>query len=86
MGGGICGLVQPAAPPQRDQVRDASAAPLRSSRRDLLLPGVVYEQARQRNLRRWSRSTRCWRQPEVVWINPPPSENGITPATLVMAA
>jgi putative transposase len=27
---------------------------------------VVYEQARQRNPRRWSRSTRSWRQPEVV--------------------
>jgi len=47
---------------------------------------VVYEQARQRNPRRWSRSTRCWRQPEVVWINPPTSENDITPATLLMAA
>jgi hypothetical protein len=27
---------------------------------------VVYEQARQRYPRRWSRSVRCWRQPEVV--------------------
>jgi putative transposase len=45
----------------------------------------VYEQARQRHPRRWSRSTRCWRQPEVVWINPPPSENGTNPATLVKA-
>jgi transposase InsO family protein len=34
----------------------------------------VYEQARQRHPRRWSRSTRCWRQPEVVWINPPPPD------------
>ena len=32
---------------------------------------VVYEQARQCNPRRWSESTRCWRQPEVVWINQP---------------
>jgi transposase InsO family protein len=46
----------------------------------------VYEQARQRHPRRWSRGTRCWRQPEVVWINPPQLENGITTATLVMAA
>ena len=46
----------------------------------------VYEQARQRHPRRWSRSTRCWRQPEVVWINPPPPENSMDPATLVMAA
>ena len=36
--------------------------------------GVVYERARQLNPRRWSRSTRCWRQPEVVWINQPPDE------------
>ncbi len=34
----------------------------------------VYEQARQRHPRRWSRSTRCWCQPEVVWINQPPDE------------
>jgi len=36
--------------------------------------GVVYERARQLNPRRWSRSTRCWRQPEVVWINQPTDE------------
>ncbi len=46
----------------------------------------VYEQVRQRHPRRWSRNTRCWHQPEVVWINPPPAEKGITTATLVMAA
>ena len=46
----------------------------------------VYEQARQRHPRRWSRNTRCWRQPEVVWINPPPPENDVTAVTLVMAA
>jgi transposase InsO family protein len=34
----------------------------------------VYEKARQKNPRRWSRSTRCWRQPEVVWINKPAEE------------
>ena len=47
---------------------------------------VVYEQARQRNPRRWSRSTRCWRQPEVVWINPPPTEHDPSPAPVTMAA
>ena len=47
---------------------------------------VVYEQARQRNPRRWSRATRCWRQPEVVWINPPPTEHDPSPATFAMAA
>jgi hypothetical protein len=46
----------------------------------------VYEQARQRHPRRWSRSTRCWRQPAVVWINPPPSEHEPQPAILVRAA
>jgi transposase InsO family protein len=45
----------------------------------------LYEQARQRHPRRWSRSTRCWRQPEVVWINPPPPENSTNPTTLMMA-
>ena len=47
---------------------------------------VVYEQARQRNTRQWSRTIRCWRQPEMVWINPPPAEIDSTPATLTMAA
>jgi len=35
---------------------------------------VVYKRARQLNPRRWSQSTRCWWQPEVVWINQPPDE------------
>jgi putative transposase len=52
---------------------------------------AVYERARQQHPRRWSRSTRCWRQPEVVWINPPPPEapppeNDAMSATLAMAA
>jgi putative transposase len=34
----------------------------------------VYENARLANPTRWSRSTRCWRQPEKVWINKPPEE------------
>jgi transposase InsO family protein len=46
----------------------------------------VYEQARQLHPRRWTRSTRCWRQPEVVWINPPPPEIDAEPATLALAA
>jgi transposase InsO family protein len=46
----------------------------------------VYEQARQRHPRRWSRSARCWHQPDVVWINPPPPEKAVNPAKLVMAA
>jgi hypothetical protein len=32
------------------------------------------------------RRTRCWHQPEVVWINPPPPEIGINPAKLVVGA
>lgn len=47
---------------------------------------VVYERARQRNPRRWSGSSRCWRQPEEVWINPPAAEDKFTPATFAMAA
>jgi len=47
---------------------------------------VVYEQARQRNPRRWTRSTRCWRQPEVVWINPPPPEIEPMPVMLTVAS
>lgn len=50
------------------------------------LRASVYEQARQRHPRRWTRSTRCWRQPEVVWINPPPPENDAEQAKLALAA
>jgi hypothetical protein len=32
----------------------------------------VYEKARQAHPNRWSQSTRCCRQPVVVWINKPP--------------
>jgi hypothetical protein len=32
---------------------------------------VVYEQARLANSNRWSRSIRCWKQPDLVWINEP---------------
>jgi len=46
----------------------------------------VYEQAREQHPRRWSRSTRCWRQPEVVWINPPQIENVSRSSTLARAA
>ena len=46
----------------------------------------VYEQARERHLRRWTRSTRCWCQPEVVWINPPSHSEDSETATLAMAA
>ena len=35
----------------------------------------VYEAARQANPTRWSRNTRCWLQPEDVWINKPPEEH-----------
>jgi len=46
----------------------------------------VYGLARQLHPLRWTGTTRCWHQPEVVWINPPPPEIGINPAKLVMAA
>jgi transposase InsO family protein len=48
--------------------------------------GRVYEQARELHPRRWTRSTRCWRQPEVVWINPPSHAEDIGTATLALAA
>ena len=32
----------------------------------------VCAEGRERHPRRWSRGTRCWRQPEVAWINPTP--------------
>jgi len=36
---------------------------------------------------RWSRSTRCWRQPEEVWINKPIEElNPILELPLIQAA
>ncbi len=35
---------------------------------------LVYEHARQRHPRRWSRSVRCCRQPAVVWFNEPPDD------------
>ncbi|MCP9826273.1 hypothetical protein [Synechococcus sp. EJ6-Ellesmere] len=34
----------------------------------------LYEKARQAHPSRWSRATRCWRQPEGVWINKPREE------------
>jgi len=46
---------------------------------------IVYVQARQRHPHRWSRSTRCWHQPEVVWITPPPPAIDDIPGTLTMA-
>lgn len=48
---------------------------------------VVYKRARQLNPRHWTRSTRCWRQPVVVWINQQPDElNEPEPLRLVQAA
>jgi putative transposase len=46
---------------------------------------VVYEEAHERNPRRWSRSIRCLGQPEVVWVNPQSTEVEYTPATLTIA-
>jgi putative transposase len=46
----------------------------------------VYEQARQQHPHRWSRPSRCWRQPEIVWINPPPPEGDAETATLMTVA
>ena len=38
----------------------------------------VYETARRANPTRWSRSIRCCRQPEEVWINKPTEEQDST--------
>jgi len=48
----------------------------------------VYENARQAHPTRWSRSTRCWRQSEKVWINKPPEEEpeSIQALSLIQAA
>ena len=47
----------------------------------------VYEKARLANPTRWSRSTRCWRQPVKVWINKPPEEpEPIVALPLIQAA
>jgi hypothetical protein len=34
----------------------------------------IYKTDRQAHPKRWSRSTRCWRQHEEVWINKPQEE------------
>ena len=34
----------------------------------------LYEQTRTRHPRRWTGAPRCWRQPEMVWINPPSND------------
>ena len=46
----------------------------------------LYEQARQRHPRRWTTTTRCWRQPEVVWINQPADDFIAQTAKLELAA
>jgi len=49
------------------------------------LSAVVYEQARQRNPRHWPVSTRCWYEPEVVWINRLTTELDSSSAAFAMA-
>ena len=44
------------------------------------------EQARQQHPRRWTSASRCWHQPEVVWINQPPNDPVIQSATLALSA
>lgn len=48
-----------------EQRHAGDAATLLAQRR------AVYEAARARNPRRWSRATRRWRNPDQVWLNPP---------------
>jgi hypothetical protein len=46
----------------------------------------VYELTRIANPKRWSRSIRCWKQPELVWINPPADDLVAQTAKLELAA
>ncbi|MGB7565978.1 MAG: hypothetical protein WBM08_14660 [Prochlorococcaceae cyanobacterium] len=47
----------------------------------------VYEKARRDHPTRKSRTTRCWHQPEKVWINKPPDEpEAIQALSLIQAA
>ena len=46
----------------------------------------VYELARIANPRRWTGAPRCWRQPDVVWINPPADDFIAQTARLNLAA
>jgi hypothetical protein len=46
----------------------------------------VYELARIANPKRWSRSIRCWKQPDLVCINPPADDFSAQTDKLVLAA
>ena len=46
----------------------------------------MYELARIANPKRWSRSIRCWKQPDLVWINPPAVDFIAQTAKLELAA
>ena len=86
MGCFICGLIQLPTPPQRNQV----VTPFQRHKGNFVETcrhrAVVYEQALQRNPRRWSGSTRFWRQPKVGCINPPLPDIELNSATFAMAA
>ena len=47
---------------------------------------IVYEQARDRHPLRRTGASLCWRQPEVVWINPPPDDVVAQTASLAVTA
>ena len=57
-----------------------------SRRRQQPLVLHVDDHARQRHPRRSTGATRCWHQPEVVWINLPPDDPVFQTATLTLAA
>ena len=46
----------------------------------------LYEQARTRHPRWGIGAPRCWRQPEVVWINPPADDFIVQTARLELVA
>ncbi len=80
------------SPPHRQSVAQISQelgihqATLYNWRKLWRLQGDIYEQARLANPKRWSRSIRCWKQPDLVWINPPADDFIAQTATLALAA
>ena len=87
MGVCICGLVQP--PHHHSGIKFVTPHQRQSGAAKAICQqrAEVYEKARLANPTRWrSRSTRCWRQPEEVWINKPPEENELALELKLMQA
>jgi putative transposase len=58
-------------PTQRAEIRHAAATPSRREAPAILRQREkVYEEARERHPRRWSKGIRDWSLPVSVWLNP----------------